>query len=197
MTVPIRSDGHYEFKAIPAGWYQFFAGNLGSGFEVDRAIDDFDVDIDWAVSNHAGMGDGSMPMHFHEAMARSTLSGFHENLQTYESQYRLGLPATLKVLGQPPSWASRNAEHAGLVDDNFPGHEFADDGGYISEGSYRLTYQPGPVNDSGKITNYLLSARPLDFGKTGKVSFVIDETGKVHSTDENRAATMSDPIDTQ
>jgi hypothetical protein len=197
ITVPISSDGHYGFKEIPAGRYQFLAGNLGSGFEADKDIDDFDVDVNWGVLKNVGGGSASMPMEFHEAMAGAKLSGFYQNLQTYESQYRLGYPATLKVLSQPPSWASRNVEHAGLVDDKFPGHEFADDGSCISEGSYRITYQPGPLNDEGKITNYSLSARPLEFGKTGKRSFVIDETGVVHSTDENRAAKRSDPIGTQ
>jgi len=197
IAVPISADGHYEFKAIPAGRYQFFAGNVGSGFEADRDIYDFDVTINWGVVKSVGTGNGNMPMHFHEAIARANLSGFHQNLQTYESQYHLGFPTTLKVLGQPPSWANHNAEHAGLVDDKFPGHEFADDGSCISEGSYRITYQPGPLNDDGKITNYLLSARPLEFGKTGNASFVVDETGKVYSTHENRAAKRSDPIDTQ
>jgi len=130
-------------------------------------------------------------------MARLTLSGFSDDLQAYATQYHRGFPPTLKVLGQPPSWASRNADHAGLVDDNFPGHEFSDDGSFIFEGSYRITYQPSPANDDGRITNYLLFARPLEFGKTGKRSFIVDETGKVRSTDENRAATLSDPISAQ
>ncbi len=47
-TVPIGSDGSYEFKAIPAGRYQFFAGNVGAGFEADRDINDFDIEIDWS-----------------------------------------------------------------------------------------------------------------------------------------------------
>jgi hypothetical protein len=194
ITVPIRSDGHFEFKAIPAGPYGFSVGNFGSGFEANKDIDDFDVNIDWGVMKNVGMGNRNMPMDFHEEMAHLTLSGFYEKLQTYESQYHMGFPITLKVLGQPPSWASLNADHAGLVDDKFPGHEFAADGSCISEDSYRITYQPGPVNGDGKITNYSLSASPLEFGKTGRRSFVMDETGKVHSTNENRAATLSDPI---
>jgi len=197
IAVPISSDGHYEFKGIPAGRYQFFAGNVGSAFEADKDIDDLDVNVNWGVLKNVGVGSAKMPMEFHEAMAHANLWGFYQNLQTYESQYHLGYPTTLKALGQPPSWASRNAEHAGLVNDKFPGQEFADDGSCISEGSYRITYQPGPVNVQGKITNYLLSARPLEFGKTGKRSFVVDETGKRHSTEENRAAMQSDPIEAQ
>jgi hypothetical protein len=193
ITVPISSDGHYEFRGIPAGSYQFFAGNVGSGFEADRDIDGFDVNVNWGVLKKVGVGSANMPMEFHEAIAHATLSGFYQSLQMYEGQYHLGYPQTLKFLGQPPSWAIRNAEHAGLVDDKFPGNEFADDGSCISEGSYRITYQPGPVNDHGKITHYLLSARPLEFGKTGKRSFVIDDTGQVHRTEEDRPASISDP----
>jgi hypothetical protein len=194
MSVPISSDGHYEFKAIPTGWYQFYAGNLGSGFEADHDIDDFDVSIDWKPLKITGSDATKMPMSFHEAMAQATLSAFHRHLQTYASQYHLGFPTNLKVLGQPPSWASRDAEHAGLVNDKFPGNEFADDGSCISQGSYRIIYQPGALSENGKITGYLLSARPLEFGNTGKRSFVVDESGKVHSTDENRGAGLSDPI---
>ena len=196
LSVPIGSDGHYEFKAIPAGWYQFFAGNVGSGFEADQDIDDFDVDIDWKLPKISGGGGQKMPMSFYEAMAYSSLSAFHQHLQAFDSQYHLGFPATLKVLGQPPYWASPNAEHAGLVNDKFPGNEFAEDGACISQGSYRITYQAGAMNEIGKITGYLLSARPLEFGKTGKRSFVVDESGKVHGTDENRAAGFSDPVAT-
>ena len=83
------------------------------------------------------------------------------------------------------------------MDDRFPGHEFADDGSCLSERSYRITYQPGPLNGDGKITTYLLSARPLEFGKTGKRSFVVDEIGAIHTTDQNRAAKLSDPVGPQ
>jgi hypothetical protein len=54
ITVPISSDGHYEFNTIPAGSYQFFAGNLGSGFEADKDIDNFDVNIDWESLRTSG-----------------------------------------------------------------------------------------------------------------------------------------------
>jgi hypothetical protein len=193
MSVPISSDGRYEFKAIPAGRYQFFAGNVGSGFDADKDIDDFDVSVNWGVLKNVGLGSTDMPMVFHEAMAQAELSGFYQNLQTYDSQYHHGYPTTLKVLGKPPSWASLSAEHAGLVDDKIPGNEFADDGSCISNGSYRITYQPGPIDGKGRITHYLLSARPLEFGKTGKRSFVIDDSGEIHSTEEDRPASFSDP----
>jgi hypothetical protein len=79
-----------------------------------------------------------------------------------------------------------------LVYDDSPGNEFADDGSWIAHGSYRVTYQPGPSNGEGRITHYLLSARPLEFGKTGKRSFVIDDSGEIHSTEEDRPASVSD-----
>lgn len=47
MSVPMSSDGRYEFKAIPAGYYNFFAGNVGAGFALDQDVDDVDVSVDW------------------------------------------------------------------------------------------------------------------------------------------------------
>ena len=191
-SVPISSDGRYEFKAVPAGYYSFFAGSVGAGFNVDQDIDDVDVSVDWGFLENVGQGSADMSMDFHEAMAQATLSGFHEKLRTYYSQYDRGYPTALKMLGKPPYWASLSAEHAGLVYDDSPDNEFAHDGSWIAHGSYRFTYQPGPRNGEGRITHYLLSARPLEFGKTGKRSFVIDDSGEIHSTEEDRPASVSD-----
>jgi hypothetical protein len=167
-------------------------GNVGAGFAVDQDIDDVDVSVDWGFLENVGQGRADMPMDFHEEMAQATLSGFHEKLRTYYSHYHRGYPTALKMLGKPPYWASLSAEHAGLVYDDSPGNEFADDGSWIAHGSYRVTYQPGPSNGEGRITYYLLSARPLEFGKTGKRSFVIDDSGEIHSTEEDRPASVSD-----
>ncbi|QOY90367.1 hypothetical protein [Paludibaculum fermentans] len=115
MTVPIRSDSFYEFRAFPAGEYPFLAGNVGSGFEANRDIGDFDVKVDWGVMKDAVVGDVRMGTKFQEAMVRSSLTGLHEMPQTYQRQYPLGSPATLKRLGPPSAWAWVDADHAGLV----------------------------------------------------------------------------------
>jgi len=59
---------------------------------------------------------------------------------------------------------------------------------------YRYVYSPGPRDDQGRITSYVLSARPLLYQQTGTRSFLVDQTGQVHTTEEAREATASDPI---
>jgi hypothetical protein len=46
-TVVVQPDGRYEFRNVPAGRYQFFAGWTGSGFDVRSDIDDVGVIIKW------------------------------------------------------------------------------------------------------------------------------------------------------
>jgi hypothetical protein len=41
--------------------------------------------------------------------------------------------------------------------------------------------------------NYMATARPVVFGKTGRRSFFVDQTGVIRCTSENRSATVGDP----
>jgi WD40 repeat protein len=59
---------------------------------------------------------------------------------------------------------------------------------------YRYLYTPGPVDAQGNVTTYVVSARPLVYGQTGKRSFLVDQTGQVRATSENREATAADPV---
>jgi WD40 repeat protein len=59
---------------------------------------------------------------------------------------------------------------------------------------YRYVYTPGPPDDQGHIASYVLSARPLLYQQTGKRSFLVDQTGQVHVTEEVREATTSDAV---
>jgi len=58
----------------------------------------------------------------------------------------------------------------------------------LSEG-YQVQYIPGPVGPGGAVHNYVLLARP---GNYGYRSFYTDETGVLRATWENRAATAQD-----
>jgi WD40 repeat protein len=59
---------------------------------------------------------------------------------------------------------------------------------------YRYSYSPGPADAQGNITSYVLSARPLLYKQTGTRSFLVDQTGQVHATEEAREATAADPV---
>jgi hypothetical protein len=47
VSVSVQPDGQYEFRNIPAGYYQMFAGWTGAGFEVTRDINDLRIEIRW------------------------------------------------------------------------------------------------------------------------------------------------------
>jgi hypothetical protein len=58
-----------------------------------------------------------------------------------------------------------------------------------SEG-YQIQYTPAVSGADGAIRSYVLQARPGNFGYR---SFYADESGQLHVTRENRAATSQDP----
>ncbi len=55
---------------------------------------------------------------------------------------------------------------------------------------YEIEYTPASADDSGRIRSFVLLARAGNFGYR---NFYSDETGAVHATSENRAATPQDP----
>ena len=59
---------------------------------------------------------------------------------------------------------------------------------------YRFEYKPSPTDDQGRIATYSLAARPLAYQQTGTRSFLMDQTGDVHSTAEFHAASTADPL---
>jgi WD40 repeat protein len=58
---------------------------------------------------------------------------------------------------------------------------------------YLFSYSPGSSDSQSNISAYTIAARPLLFNQTGVRSFLIDQNGHVHSTTDNRAATLGDP----
>jgi hypothetical protein len=191
-TAVIQANGQYEFCDVPPGWYQFYAGSTGAGFDVTGDIDDLKVHILWPDSN-IGQGARNMelPREFREVMVVATLQGLKTAQDDYADRYRIGFAANFKMLGPPPSWSVPSPEHAGLI--GVAGSMPLEDETHISKDGYRITYIPGAAGD-GKITSYVLSARPIEFGKSATKSFLMDERGVIHVTAEDRAATTDDTV---
>jgi type II secretory pathway pseudopilin PulG len=59
----------------------------------------------------------------------------------------------------------------------------------LSEG-YKMEYTPAPTGSDGRVRNYILLARP---GNYGYRNFYADESGVLRATRENRPATAQDP----
>jgi hypothetical protein len=57
---------------------------------------------------------------------------------------------------------------------------------------YHFEYSPDIQN--GVLTHYVITARPQCYCRTGQRSFVIDDSGTIHFTTEDRAASMRDAV---
>jgi hypothetical protein len=65
--------------------------------------------------------------------------------------------------------------------------------GYVFQ--YSGTGLPATIGPCTRFKGFVMTARPVVFGRTGIRSFLIDERMSVHATSENRPANGTDPID--
>jgi hypothetical protein len=111
----------------------------------------------------------------------TTLQSFAGDLQAYSAFDPVGgFPLNLKVL-----------EGAGFASD--PAALMRDMGGGASL-VYKFEYRPGAPDPTGRVTTFTVKARPAQFGKTGIPSFLMNETGAIRWTQENRDAMATDPV---
>ena len=99
----------------------------------------------------------------------------HPSARLYAEQHQ-GFAASLIELGPPPG--------AGLID------------AVLATGRksrYIIRMIAAPRDLHGRITKYIVVARPERFGKHGARSFLTDESGDFHVTSEDRVPTPRDP----
>lgn len=140
-----------------------------------------------------GMVDRQRPPHtrayLNEFSAIGSLRKIRTASESYASYFGNGYPASLKELG-PSSDHKPSCLNAGLISE------------WLAKGktvSYAFDYRPGPTVGSPPpgcppgVQTYSVSARPREFERSGCRSFFLDESGVIHYTYENRAATAADP----
>ncbi len=193
-TVAVQADGRYEFNDVPPGRYQFFAGSMGAGFDVDADIENLNVNITWPDKTSIKTAGPTMPAEFNEAMALTELGILNQAVRTYAKKYGTGLARNLDVLGPPPKWYHETADRAGLLSKLATPFLTDEDATHFTEFGYQFTYTPGEPDEGGKITRYRVSARPTQFGKTGKRNFFMDEIGVIHAKNGDSPATNDDPV---
>jgi len=103
---------------------------------------------------------------------------------TYSETFKTGYSPSLAALGPPTGGATESASAAGLFDSVLAG-------GLRS--GYKFTYTPGPPDKAGHVKTYTVVARPVEYGRTGRINFFTDESGVIRKTDEDRPATAKDP----
>lgn len=125
---------------------------------------------------------GSLPMHFQSRARRASVEtmGWIARLHGCASAYAAshpaqGFPARLDLLG--PNGTR-------CIEPLSPKNERS---GYVFQ------YTPSAPEASGKISDFALTARPVDRGRYGQKSFYLDATGTIRSTTEDRPATPEEP----
>jgi len=125
-----------------------------------------------------------------EQKAILALRKIAEALKSYQTAYGK-LPETLDELGPPADGGGFSPEKAGLVD--------ADSAKGVAEG-YRVRYSIVPPSggedesERNKDAGFTLAAAPVEYGKNGRRSFLLDSGGTLRGADKNGAvATADDP----
>jgi len=103
-----------------------------------------------------------------ESHGIAAVTELQQALVRYQATERT-FPSSLEALGAAARDASQQAQ----------------------SGRYTLQYMPGKAEPDGRITSYALTARA---GNYGYLNYFADETGQVHGTRENRAASAQDPL---
>ncbi len=119
----------------------------------------------------------------HEDAAIANLRSLAAAIATYRGAFGK-LPDSLAQLGPAPK-DQISPEQASLVDEDLAAGE---------HNGYRFRYRiaPGAQEDD---TSFELVAVPDEYGKTGRRSFFVDSTGKIHGTDKHGdQATVDDPV---
>ena len=128
-------------------------------------------------------------VHQREEKAINALRKIAEALKSYQTAYGK-LPETLEQLG-PPAEGGFSPENAGFLD--------AETAKGVAEG-YRVRYSivpPGGEQDESernKAAGFTLAATPVEYGKNGRRSFLLDSSGTLRGADKDGSvATPDDP----
>ncbi len=102
---------------------------------------------------------------------------------TYASTYTKGFSASLEALGPPHANTAPTENAADLIDEWLArGHKLG----------YEFSYHPGPPDAGGTISTYALTARPVEFGRSGCRNFFTDQSEVIRSIKEDRSANAHD-----
>jgi hypothetical protein len=118
-----------------------------------------------------------------EDAAIANLRGLADAIGTYRRAWSK-LPESLAQLGPAPK-DEISPDQASLVNDRLAAG---------SSGGYRFRYRIVTVGQDG-AESFELAAMPENYGKTGRRSFILDSSGKIHAADKHgEIASLEDPL---
>jgi hypothetical protein len=118
-----------------------------------------------------------------DAAAVETLRDLHFALETYKKAFDR-LPESLAQLGPAPR-GEVSPERANLIDDELARGR---------KGGYAFMLHIAPPKEKDGAPSFYLTATPVEYGKTGKWSFYLNQAGELRGRDKQGArATAEDP----
>jgi type IV pilus assembly protein PilA len=104
--------------------------------------------------------------------------------KNYAQSYDKGYSSSLATMGMPPD-AMPSASRAGFIDSELAAG--------VKEG-YAFNYQPGPVNENGRIQTYTLTVSPTKPGSSGNTYYFVDQTGVIRENTSHVATAADSPF---
>jgi hypothetical protein len=121
-----------------------------------------------------------------ESSATQTLYALHFAIQRYSQMFpEMGIPDNLTVLAEPVPTDGDEDTESGTTTflDPHLAHNDSESGGY------RFHYE---ALRGGPAGWYVITARPVEFGKSGRFGYVIGESGDIRMIEEDREVTAED-----
>jgi hypothetical protein len=114
----------------------------------------------------------------------------HNEASAVGSLRTIGATQTQYAQGHPQLGFATSLAQLGPT----PGAELID--GLLASGTksaYTFSITSTATDSQGRVTKYTAIARPIHYNKSTTRSFLVDESGEMHYTTENRAPTTQDP----
>jgi hypothetical protein len=168
VPIDVKPDRQVDFGLIATkdGWKLLSVGVL--------MLDFAQLQPEWDAQDMADRED----------VATEALHKIWTAIDTYQKAFEK-LPDTLLQLGPAPK-EGISPDAAGLLADELVSGKV---------GGYTIRYRVIPAGGGRVDTQFELAATPTEYGKTGKRSFYMSETGKLRGADKMGApATAADPL---
>lgn len=129
-------------------------------------------------------GNFPSPMAYNESQAMESMRGAYMAADVFAKDHDGGFPENAAAWGLDAKAECRAYHDVTLASHEIEnGYVFDYHGELLSKGSHGCEV----------AQRYEVTARPTVFGKTGRRSFLVDQTHVIRFTSENRSATASDP----
>jgi prepilin-type N-terminal cleavage/methylation domain-containing protein len=103
---------------------------------------------------------------------------------TYSTTYGSGFSANMQCLAPPSAGANASSTAAGLIDSVLASG---------TKSGYTFTYSPGPIDSTGRITNFSFTGVPIN-SLMGTNCYYTDQSGVIRQNSTTTATFTDSPV---